>query len=310
MRDHRAVVLLLLASLAASPRAAGAQAQPGSRTAARDEPQPAQLLIGLIPEMNIFKQKARFKPLGEHLSKRLGMPVRFTILRRYGNVLETFRIEQMDGAFFGSFTGALAIERLGVVPLARPVNLDGSSTYRGRIFVREDGPFRSVEDLRGRRMAFVERATTAGYVFPLAWLRENGVRSGAAFFGESWFTGSHDAAIQAVLDGKADVAAAKHTVHERMRAEDPRVDRELRVLAESPAVPSNGLCVRPSLPRGLQQKLRDALLGLDRDPDGAAVLQELGALRFVPASAEDYRPVAELAAKAGIDLKSYEYVNQ
>ena len=44
----------------------------------------------------------------------------------------------MDGSFFGSFTGAMAIEKLGVEPIARPVNLDGTSTYKGYIFVRKD----------------------------------------------------------------------------------------------------------------------------------------------------------------------------
>ncbi len=103
---------------------------------AAPSPAPAQaprqrVLIGLIPELNIFKQKARFGLLGEYLSRRAGVPVQFTILSRYGNIIERFQSEGMDGAFFGSFTGALAIAKLGVVPLARPVNLDGSSSYQG-----------------------------------------------------------------------------------------------------------------------------------------------------------------------------------
>jgi len=59
--------------------------------------------------MNIFKQKQRFKLLGDYLSKKTGIPVEFTILSRYGNIIESFTSEKMDGAFFGAFTGALAI---------------------------------------------------------------------------------------------------------------------------------------------------------------------------------------------------------
>jgi phosphonate transport system substrate-binding protein len=254
-------------------------------------PAPAQkrVLLGLIPELNIFKQKARFRLLGEYLTRKTGIPVEFTILSRYGNIIESFQSEKMDGAFFGSFTGALAIEKLGVLPLARPVNLDGSSTYHGHLFVRTDSPIRTIQQLRGKRMAFVDRATTAGYVFPLALLRKNGIPGPDGFFAEYYFTGSHDAAIAAVLDRKADAGAAKHSVYDRMRRENPNLDKDLTIIAESPSVPSNGLCVRKDLDPRLAASLRQALLDLDRDPEGASVLAQFGGL---------------------IDLKSYDYRNQ
>jgi phosphonate transport system substrate-binding protein len=305
---RRVVRLLAGAALAVAlavaphPAASAPQAAPGA--------QRPPVVIGLIPELNIFKQKARFVLLGEYLSRKIGVPVRFTILSRYGNILESFESERMDGAFFGSFTGALAIERLGVVPLARPVNLDGASTYHGYLFVRKDSGIHEAESMRGKRMAYVDRATTAGYIFPLAWLRERGIRSDTAFFGEFWFTGSHDAAISAVLDRKADVGAAKHSVYDRVRRENPRVDKELIILASSPPVPSNGLCVRADLEADLREVLRRALLDLHTDPEGAKVLQQFGALRFIPTTAADYVPVLEMARKSGIDLKKYQYRNE
>jgi phosphonate transport system substrate-binding protein len=268
-----------------------------------------KLLIGLIPEMNIFEQKERFRLLGEYLSRKTGVPVQFTILSRYGNIISSFETEKMDGAFFGSFTGALAINRLGVVPLARPVNLDGTSTYQGYLFVRKDSGIRDASGMKGKRMAFVEKATTAGYVFPLAWLREQGIEDAGRFFRESFFTGSHDAAVMAVLNRKADVGAAKHSIYDRVRKKEPRVDAELAILAASPAVPSNGLCVRKGLAPALQAKLKDALLGLERDPAGKAVLGKFGALRFIETTASDYQPVLDMARKAGIDLKRYQYRN-
>ena len=86
--------------------------------------------------------------------------------------------------------------------------------------------------------------------------------------------------------------------------------RDLLIIAESPWVPSNGLCVRKGLDEGLKQKLKQALLGLDKDPEGAAVLQQLGALRFIDTSVGDYQPVFEMAKKAGIDIKHYDYRNK
>ncbi len=130
------------------------------------------------------------------------------------------------------------------------------------------------------------------------------------FFGEYYFTGSHDAAIAAVLERKADVGAAKHSIYDRVRREDPRIDAELLIIAESPSVPSNGLCVRKDLEPDLKEALRRALLDLERDPAGASVLAEFGALRFIETTAEDYRPVSEMARAAGFDLKKYVYRNQ
>jgi hypothetical protein len=52
------------------------------------------------------------------------------------------------------------------------------------------------------------------------------------------------------------------------------------------------------------------LLGLDKDPEGAAVLQQFGALRFIDTNINDYRPVFDMADKAGIDIKKYDYRNK
>jgi len=274
------------------------------------EPKQQKLYIGLIPEMNIFKQKQRFKLLGDYLSKKTGIPVEFTILSRYGNIIESFTSEKMDGAFFGSFTGALAIKKLGVVPLARPVNLDNTSTYQGYLFVRKDSGIRTAADMKGKKMAFVEKATTAGYIFPRAYLREHGITNIDSYFGEQFFTGSHDAAILAVLNKKADIGAAKHSMYDRVRKENPRVDQELVILAKSPSVPSNGLCVRKDLAADVRKKLKDALLSLKNEPEGKQVLEKFGAIMFIETTPEDYEPVFDMAKKAGIDIPHYNYRNE
>lgn len=295
----KSVVLTLLACMLALSFAPGSYAEPLQK----------EILIGLIPEMNVFKQQERFRPLAEYLTKKTGVKVNITILSRYGNIIERFTSEKMDGAFFGSFTGALALEKLGAEPLARPVNLDGSSTYHGYLFVRKDSGIRDTTGMKGKKMAFVERATTAGYIFPVAYLRQHGVRDYKTFFKEFYFTGSHDASIYAVLDRKADIGAAKHSVYDRVKKSDPRVDKELLIISESAKVPSNGLCVRKGLDKGLQQNLKNALLNIDKDPEGKTVLDKFGALKFIETTREDYRVVSKLAEEAGVNMKTYTYRN-
>jgi len=290
-----ATAVLLMAA------AAVAGGGPGPRTG---------ITIGLIPEMNVFKQKKRFDPLARHLTKELGIKVRLSILSRYGNIVQRFTEQKFDGAFLGSFTGALAISQLGVEPLARPVNDDGTSTYFGYIFVRRDSGIKTAADMRGKTFAFVERATTAGYIFPLAFLRRGRVGDIDRFLAGYFFTGSHDAAIDSVLAGRAQVGAAKNTIYDRQLATHPGMDRELEIIATSPRVPSNGLCVRPDMIGPLKERMRDALLRLDKEEEGRAVLRALGAKRFVRTTVADYQPVFDLARDAGISIENYQYMNK
>lgn len=269
-----------------------------------------ELLIGLIPEQNIFRQRERYQRLGDYLSKRLGISVTFTSLSRYGNIVDRFVSERMDGAFFGSFTYALARQRLGIEPLARPVNMDGTSTYHGYIFVRKDSGIRTAADMRGKRFAFVDYATTAGYVFPIAYFRENGIQDVKRFLAESIFTGSHDAAVFTVLNREADAGAAKNTIYDALAAENPRIERELMIIATSQVVPQNCLAVRGDLDPELKKAIKTVLLEMDRDPEGARVLAQFGARGFVETLDREYEYVYAVSRQAGIDLKNYEYSNR
>jgi len=270
----------------------------------------AELTIGLIPEQNVFKQMKRYKPLGEYLEEKTKNKINFMILSRYGNIIESFENKKLDGAFWGSFTGAMAIEKLGIKPVARPVNRDGTSTYHGYILVRKDSGIKDITDMKGKVIAFVEKATTAGYIFPMAYFKKHGIKDINTYFKEYYFTGSHDAAIHAVLDKKVDIACAKNTVYEILSREDKRIKDELMIIARSPDVPSNGLGLRPQLPFAVKADIKETLLNMHNDPKGKLVLEEFGVIQFIETTESDYAPVFDIAQSAGIKLKDYEYVNK
>jgi phosphonate transport system substrate-binding protein len=269
-----------------------------------------EIKIGLIPEQNVFKQMKRYKPIGHYIEKKTGIKIKFTILSRYGNIIDNFQRLGLDGAFWGSFTGALAIEKLGVEHIARPVNLDGTSSYRGYIFVHKNSIIDSVERMRHMVIAFVDKATTAGYIFPVAYLKHHGVRNINTYFKEYFFTGSHDAAIYAVLNKEADIGCAKNTIFDALAKNDPRVKNDLVILATSPDVPSNGLGLKNGINPDVRDKLKTALLGMDKDPEGKKVLDSFGVLKFIETTEADYKPVFDAADKAGINLKTYQYINK
>ncbi|HEX9190589.1 MAG TPA: PhnD/SsuA/transferrin family substrate-binding protein, partial [Candidatus Deferrimicrobiaceae bacterium] len=133
------------------------------------------MLIGILPEQNIFRQFERYEPLMAYLGRKTGVRFELKVLPRYGNIIENFKSSGLDGAFFGSFSYALAHMKMGVEVLARPVGLDNSSTYHGLIFVRKDSGILNVRGMKGKRFAFVDKATTAGYLLPLEYFHENGI---------------------------------------------------------------------------------------------------------------------------------------
>ena len=274
----------------------------------RKEPA-AKLQIGLMPERNIFRQIERYEPFAEYIYRKTRIRIALTILPRNGNVVSNFQSSNLDGAFFGSFTYTLAHAKIGVEILARPVWLDNSSTYHGLIFVRKDSGIRSAKDMKGKRFAFVDKATTAGYLLPLAYFHDSEVPDYRKFLKEAYFAGTHEGVINDVLNRKADVGAAKNTVFERPGKEDPRISKELVVLTRSPDVPENGLALRRDLDPGVRQLLKETLLNMERDPEGRKVLEQFGARRFIETTNADYRPVLAYAESIHLDLSTYDYLN-
>lgn len=268
-----------------------------------------KIKIGLLPEQDIFIQKKRYAPLLAQLSKNLGVSIEVCILPRYGNIIDNFNKLGLDGAFFGSFTGALAIKKLGVEPLVRPQYVGGASTYYGMIFVKKGSGIRSAQDMRDKRIVFVDRATTAGYLLPLAYFKTLGITDYKSWFKEYYFSGTHEDAINDVVNGLADIGAAKNTVFYRMAATDKRVTNELEILMISPHVPANGLAVRHDLDNDLKQGLKRQLLAFHRSTEGQAILAELMIEKFIVTTVADYQPVLDYAAGIGLNLQTYNYLN-
>jgi phosphonate transport system substrate-binding protein len=193
--------------------------------------------------------------------------------------------------------------------LARPEDKDGVSTYYGIIFVRKDSGIRNAVDMQGKRFAFVDKATTAGYLLPLHYFKEAGVAHYQLWFGETYFAGTHEDAIYDVLNKRADMGAAKNTVFYRFAQKDSRLLDELEILATSPKVPENGLAMKSDLDQPLLTVLKNCLLGMDKDPKGREVLDNFGALRFIETTVADYQPVFDYAGHIGLDLATYQYSN-
>ncbi len=281
------------------------------KKAATDKKQPIQktLVIGLIPEQNIFRQMERYEPLAKYLQAKTGYKINLVVLPRYGNIIDNFISKSMDGAFFGSFTYALAHTKLGVEVIARPETLEGVSTYYGMIFVRKDSGIRTVADMKGKRFASVDKATTAGYLLPMNYFHKNGISNVHAYLKEIYYTGTHEDAIYDVLNRKADIGAAKNTIFEKVAKADSRLLDHLVILERSPDVPENGLALRRDVGDEVKRRLKEALLGMQSNPEGQKILNDFGAAKFIPTAEADYEPVYRYAKEIHLDLSTYNYTN-
>ena len=91
------------------------------------------------------------------------------------------------------------------------------------IFVRKDSGIDDAADMAGKRFAFVDKATTAGYLLPLNYFKDKGIENYREYFSETYFTGTHEDAIYDVLNRRADIGAAKNTVFDRLALKDSRI---------------------------------------------------------------------------------------
>ncbi len=246
-----------------------------------------------------------FADLAGYLATRLVRPVELA-----GGPWSARRRLIADGAaHLAALCGALVVfdDELSEIlePVAAPVcaGSDGreGAVYFTDVVVVADHPARRFEELRGCAWAYNEPASHSGYHVVRAHLAELGEAGG--FFGSAVSAGSHQAALERVLDGRADAAPIDSYVLARARAARPAVDRELRVVARLGPSPAPPLAVARSLPAALRQRIGELLTAMHEEPEGARLLRAHLLERFAPAGPADYAPIRAMAAAGeGIEL--------
>jgi phosphate transport system substrate-binding protein len=287
-------------------------------------PQYYEILIGIVPEQNVMVQNQRYQPLADYLSHKLGE--RFTVkLKLFSTYIEVCRAladGSINAAFLGSFAYTTVRDYVDVI--ARP-NYHGISTYRGVLFVRGDSEIKTFDQMRGKRLVLGGRTTTAGYVFPLYYFREMGVSDYREYFSNAYFVGTHEDAFLAVLHNNADVGAAKNLILNMFLEENPGLQSSIRILAQSPPVPSNAFVVRKNLNLpcfdchsqfnkssttvsdlparfDVGATIKEFLLAMPSDPEGRIALSALGgASGFLVTTDDDYAPLYDMLKKIDVN---------
>lgn len=266
-------------------------------TPARAQAPPALHLV-LTPSQKPTNLLAAGEEFGQALAKLTGIPFRVTVASDYAAVIEALRNRTADLAFVHPGGYVLASREAKARIVAR--NLwHGKSSFTSRIFVRKDAGLARLEDLRGKTIAFVDPASSSGYIYPMVLLIQRGLvrnRDPKTFFREVVFSGAHDASMRALLNGHVDAIASFDLAREQY-LKDPAERERVVWIAETPEIPEAGIAARDGLDPAVVTRVRAALLQI-RGPAYADLLKRLYEIDgFAPAEDRDYDPV-----RAAIEL--------
>lgn len=235
------------------------------------------------------------------LTKLSGIPVRVTVASDYAAVIEALRNHTADLAFVHPVGYVLASREAKATIVVR--NLwHGKSSFTSRIYVRKESGLKTLEDLRGKTMAFIDPASSSGYTYPMVLLIQRGLvkdRDPKTFFREVLFAGAHDAGMRALLNGHVDALASFDMAREQYLT-DPVERERIIYIAETPEIPEAGIAARAGLEPATFAKVREALLQI-RAPAYAALLRRLYEIDgFAPAEDRDYDPVRAAVELLGV----------
>lgn len=227
---------------------------------------------------------ALYSLLFEHVGKRLGMDIEFVQRRTYREVNDLISAGRLDAALVctGGYLDLVRRAPGGIEVVAVPVT-DGKPTYESVVIVPAASEARSVEDLAGKRFAFTDELSFSGRAYVLRLLRDLG-HDPDRFFGSTLYTQNHHRSITAVATNLVDGATVHGGVLAHLLRSDPSLARRVRVLHRSPPFGAMPVVASMRLDPALRARLREVLLELAGEPDGAAALRHLDIERFaVPA---------------------------
>ena len=259
----------------------------------------AELKFGFTPVLGQSQTKAEFDPLMAYLSGAIGQGVSLYVAKDYGDLRTMMESGAVDIGSFSPFAYVDAA-RGGKVRIIAQSLLEGSGTYRGLIVVRKDSGLRTLADLAGKRFAYVDPKSASGYVYPRALLLEKGIHPDTSF-SEVIFAGDHNKVIAAVLGRRVD-AGAIYDGAMRIAKNAGVQTEDLSVIASTDPIPHDAITVRSGLDPILAQKIRAALVGMDKTDAGRRVIaaSKKGLTGFVPAEDSLYDPVRRTAETAGM----------
>ena len=255
-----------------------------------------------VPSVDAKVIDSNSKIMKEWLEANTPYKFEIKIPQSYIAVIEAFGSKGADVAALNTSGYIKAHQKYGAE--ARLIVLrHGKKTYQSQ-FIAKKGRFKSLKDLEGKRIAFVDAASMSGYLLPLKMLNDAGVKLG----GDPIFAMKHDNVVSMVYQGQTDAGAtfysppdAKEGIQDArrlVRTQYPDVEEKIEIVQLTDEIPNDPIVFRKDLPEELKTKLSDAFLAMVKTPEGLEAFKAVyGVTGIEKATDADYEPVRQMLAK-------------
>ena len=245
---------------------------------------PKSLTIQFVPSQAATKLEARAKPLEKMLSKRLGIPVHVSMSTDYNTVVEAMKSKKVDVGFLPPDGYVLAhkqhaadlllqAERYGVKQPGGKATKDLVKSYRAEILVKKGSKIKSWKDLKGKSISVQNPTSSAGYIFPVAELKEKGLD--VTKESKLVTVTGHDQAVLNVLNGDTDAAFVFEDARNTVKADNPKIMSQVVPIYFTKPIPNDTISVRPDMSKAFKKKLAKAFIAVGKSPEGKKVIESV-----------------------------------
>lgn len=232
-----------------------------------------------VPSMEAGKVVQSGEAIASYLQKETGYYFKVAVPTSYAAVIEALGTYQADIAWLPTYAYVLAKQKFDAQVKLMTLR-NGLNKYRGQFVVRADSPITKLEDMNGKIIAYTDAASTSGYIYPSAVLKQRNISPK-----DHIFAGGHPQAILAVYSGRADVACTYWSpadasgkpmdAREKLADTHPDVFDKIRIVDFTDWIPNDTVTFRNQLPADLDTKVADALFNFAASKDGKAILKAL-----------------------------------
>jgi phosphonate transport system substrate-binding protein len=266
--------------------------------------------ILLTPSVDARKLTNSADSLVAYLHARTGLWFTASFPASYIAVVESFGSKKADIAAMNTFSYILAHQKYGVRAALKVVRRDGETTYKGQFITRAGSGIDSLADLQGRKLAYVDAASTSGYILPKALLGSRGIQPA-----EEVFAMKHDNVVTMVYQNQVDAGATYYSPPDRKTGEIldararvvkqyPDVYEKVKIIGFTEEIPNDPFVFRADFPQEMKQQLIQALLDFQATPGGKKTLYETYSVEGLSiADDKDYDVLRRMISTYGGDLE-------
>lgn len=252
----------------------------------------------LVPAVDAKVLSDNSQVLKEYLEKNTPYKYQITIPQNFVAVVESFGTKRADVAAINTYGYHLAHKQYGVEARLTVIRY-GSATYQSQFLARADGKIKTLSDLQGKKVAFVDPASTSGYLLPLKTLKDRKIEPK-----DTVFAMKHDSVVTMIYQGQVDAGATYYSPPQNGNLEDarrlvktqyPDVEKKVKIIELSEPIPNDPIVFRKDMPEEMKEKIVDTLLQFAATPEGQKALDlMLGATNLKKSTDSDYDSVREM----------------